>query len=330
MASAALADDDDAGYPLQYAFGGREAASAAVLAAVHKRLSPQLSCIQAALGEGRPTADACDASLEVLLSIAPLLGPLEPAARQIAAAAHRSSRALPRRSNEPLQTAAVSDEEPTTGLTTRPEHSAGMVPHYFAATEALEQAIDELTAERDAALAESKQQSVRIKEGERALRKTKGELEALRDQIDTIMKSDSVNRTKLEQLRGKQAGQDARLTELIEAHGHVYRVGLEDERTLRERIQTMKMEAERSRLLGLSGTAAASRRGLEADVARHAHGPRHAEGDGGEEGASVPSGARSWASAEVQRRSARTRLKGVSIAAALAASPPRRAKRSTM
>ena len=84
----------------------------------------------------------------------------------------------------------------------------------------------------------------------------------------------------------------------------------------------MKMEAERSRLLGLSGTAAATRRGLEADVARHAHGPRHAEGDGGEEGASVPSGARPWASAEVQRRSARTRLKGVSIAAALAASPP--------
>ena len=36
----------------------------------------------------------------------------------------------------------------------------------------------------------------------------------------------------LEQLRDKQAGQDARLNELMEGHGHVYRVGLEDERML--------------------------------------------------------------------------------------------------
>lgn len=323
------ADAEDAVDPLQHAFGGAAAASGALLSAVDARLSPQLSRIRQALGSGKPTAEACDASLEVLLALAPLLGPLEPAARQIAAFAHRASRALPRRSNEPLQAGYVGAEEPISGLTTRPEHAAGLVPHYFAATEALEQAIEELTREKEKALAESREQLVRIRQGEKVLNATKGELETLRDRIDAIMKSDAVNRTKLGQLKEKQAGQDARLNELIEGQGHVYRVGLEDERVLRERIEDMKRDAERQKLLGLAGGGAAQQRGLDAHAVRQAAGR-----DGGErtanDGASVPSGARSWSSAEAAKRRSATRLKGASIAAALAASPPRRPKRSTM
>ena len=252
----------------------------ALSVAISERLGPQLQSIDDAISSSKPTAAACDGSLEVLHALAPLLGPLEPTTLQLANAAHHASRAPPRRSHEPLSDSSI---------TTLPEHIAGMTRHYFGAAAALEQAMDQLSAERDAALSESHAQQGRLRESEVALAKTRAELEGKREAIDTTMRAVAASRTQLERVRKKQVGQDARVTELLQTNGRATRMWLQEQTRLENKMVDMQIEHNQKLQRAIE---------LDSFVKERA--------------------VRSWASVEVAKR----RVMGVS------ALSPRRAKRT--
>ena len=187
-------------------------ARTSLMATVEKGLRPKLREIDAALASGVPSAEAFDASLEVLIAIAPLLGPHEGAATAIAAAAQSAAR-----------------------VPTGEQTSA----HFFSVVDEQRQFIDKLTAERDYVYARRDAGQRILKEKGKMLAKEKRRLAERTERIDEIMRETAAVRLQVEEERRERGVWEEKMAELRQTQGHATRLQLEEQRKLRERIQVM-------------------------------------------------------------------------------------------
>lgn len=193
-------------------FGGppRQAAASAVVAAVRQLLAPQLRHIDEALATGRPTPETCAASLEVLLLLRGWVPPLEEALSQIAQTVKHTAR--------------VGLQEPAGG--------GEVSPYYFSLAETQQQAVADLTAERDAAVARCVAQRRRAADIEAALAQTKQELAAQTEQIDSMLREHAIRQAELHRVRHAREQQDMRYHDLLATQGHSTRMTLEEQQRL--------------------------------------------------------------------------------------------------
>ena len=221
------------------------AAAAKLMSELDYRLHSRFRAIERCLDEGVPSAEACEASVHVLLSLAPLLGPNEGTLVQIASAARRASRAVappslssPAREDKPHNTCR--GPPPSSAMApVADEHGA---PFYFSVVNQQQALVDALTAERNGAceLLDSQRRDMAAKES--ALMAAKADLQDSAEKIDDLMKLELVRREQLKQVRAERATQKAELAELLHVQSHATRMQLEEQRKLKEVRQTLLEE----------------------------------------------------------------------------------------
>jgi hypothetical protein len=239
-----------------------EAAQATLLTAINSKLHSELASIDGALRLGTPSTEACDACFDVMHSLGPLLGPLEPTLLQIAAETRRAARTPFRGAFTNLE--AVESKQGKAAGSEAGEEAEEMVRgvHYFACAEKQLRTIRTLTAERDAALLRDDEQRKRVAVAEAALAETKAQLEEQTERIDTLMKEDAARQRALEKVLEQQRTQEERSAEARETHGHVMREHMEEHRKLSEKLE--ELHEEHNRFLRERDIPVAPREGVKA------------------------------------------------------------------